>query len=119
MRFKSTIDLVDPILKGHLAAADAQIDVLYKIEESYLTLEAAKDTKWAVLYSQSPPGPIPQRQAWVSSHEDWASFVKALAKAESLFHRERNRLAVRMKYIDAAHLSLKVEKMSIERGVGS
>lgn len=118
MKFRSNFDLVDPTLKTHLVRADGQIDELYKIEEAYLTLKAAKDTKWSILYIGSPPGTVEQKKAWVNCHEDWASFSHALATAEAKFHRERNKLEVAMKYIDAAHLSLKVEKMAIERGVG-
>lgn len=118
MRFRSNVDLVDPTLRGHLGRAEEQIDELYKIEEQYLTLKAAKDTKWSIIYIQSPPGTVEQKKAWVNCHEDWAQFSKALAHAESLYHRERNRYEVALKYIDAAHLTLKVEKLAIERGVG-
>lgn len=118
MKFRQPIDLVDPSLKSHLARAEALIDDLYKIEEAYLTLKAAKDTKWSILYIAAPAGTVEQKKAWVNCHDDWASFSKALAEAEARFHRERHRYEIACKYIDAAHLSLKVEKLAIERGVG-
>lgn len=118
MKFRNNIDLVDPTLKSHLASADTQIDTLYEIESIYLTLKAARDTQWAVIYLKSPQGTVEQKKAWTSCHEEWSHFSKALAEAEAKFHKERHRLEVKMKYIDAAHLSLKVEKLAIERGVG-
>lgn len=119
MKFRSSLDLMDPGLKSHLSNAEAQIETLYKAEEDFLTLKAARDTKWALLYAQAVKGTVEERKAMANGHPDWEAFSKVLAQAEASFHRERHRYDLRMKYIDAAHLSLKVEKLAIERGVGS
>lgn len=109
MKFRD-LDSIDPGLKSHLSHAEHQIDVLFRIEESYLTLKAAKDTKWAVLYMQSPQGTVEQKKAWVHVNRDWSEFQRALAESEAQFHRERHKYEVRCKYIDAAYLSLKIDK---------
>jgi hypothetical protein len=119
MKFRSSLDLMDPGLKSHLANAETQIEALYKAEEDYLTLKAARDTKWAILYGKMAKGTVEDKKSWVNSHPEWEQFAKGLALAEASFHREKHRYEIRIKYCDAAHLSLKVEKLAIERGVGS
>ncbi len=118
MKFRSNLDMIDPSLNGHLANAGVQIDAVYKVQDMYLSLKAAKDTKWSILFIKAPPGTVEQKKAWVNCHEEWATFSQSLAHAEALFYRERHKQELAFKYIDAAHLSLKIQKMSIERGVG-
>ncbi len=118
MKFRNPSQLVDPSIGQHLARAEVQIDELHRIEEAFLTLRAARDTKWSILYLQAPPGTVDHKKAWVNGHNDWFNFSRTLAEAEAKFHREKHKFDVVMKYVDASYLTLKIEKMSIERGVG-
>lgn len=107
---------MDEKLRFRVNATEKQIDQLYEIQGVYLTLESAKDMKWNAIFRQAPEGTIKDREAWAYTHPEYAEFVKALNEAKREFDRAKNRLTLKFKAIDAEHLSLKIEKLAIERG---
>lgn len=132
MRFRDSPLEIDPLLKAHLDAVDnqhsvirAQGEAVFRAEQQFLTLKNAKDAKWGAIYELAPEGTIERKKAWTSVHKDWWAYTVLLSDTEARFHlekrkydEERDCMDLKMKFCDAAYLTLKVERMSIERGVG-
>lgn len=110
---------MDSRLGERLQKIAAQIDVLYKAEEDYLTLEAAKEHKLAVIVTASPGTSQAAKDAAAKATTEWLQFRKDLALAEAVFHRERHILELKNNAFQAEYLSFKIEQDAIRKqGIG-
>lgn len=109
---------MDSRLKARLIKISAQIEMLYKVESAFLTIDGAKDHQLAVLMASAPPSASSEaaRASWAKATPEWITFRKTLAQSEAAFHREKHRLELCLKAYDAEHLSFKIEESSIRRG---
>lgn len=106
---------MDDKLRARLIKIDSQIQKLYEAEEKYLSLEAVKEHKLAVLTSQSEGESEATRKRLALATEDYRTFKESLAFAEAEFHREKHLLELKTKAFDAEYLSLKIENPIINR----
>lgn len=110
---------MDDKLKERLIKINDQIEALYKAEEAYLTLDAAKDHTLAVSMASAPPecSSEASKASWAKSLYIYLEFKQNLAHAEAEFHKQRHLLDLKTKAYDAEHLSYKIEHSAIKRGV--
>lgn len=110
---------MDDKLKERLLKISNQIQSLYEAEETFLTLDAAKDHKIAKMVQEAPKELTSEvsKVSWVKSQIDWYHFRVSLAQAEAEFHKQKHLLDLKFKAYDAEHLTYKVEETAIKRGV--
>ena len=107
--------MMDQGLKNRLIKIDEQINRLYEAESKYLSLEAVKEHKLAVITSQSEGASLVAKKTIALATEEFRAFKASLALAEAEFHKEKHKLELTLKAFDAAYLSLKVESPVINR----
>lgn len=108
---------MDSRLVKRLQSIEAQIDVLYKAEEFYLSLDAAKDHQLATLTAKSDAPSQVAKDMSAKATKEWLTFRQGLATSEAEFHKQKHLLDLKMKAYDGEHLSLKVESPVIGRQI--
>lgn len=108
---------MDNHLKDRLASIAKQIEVLAKVENDYLVLEAHSDVLYAEMFRKSSKSSVADREAEVYDSPTWINFSRGLAEAHARFNKERRNYELKMKAYDAEHLTYKVENQAIKRGV--
>lgn len=108
---------MDERLRICLERVKDQVDVLYRAEEKFMTLDAVYEHKLARLIEAVDPsiGSMVAREKRAKATDEFKEFCEAMGFAKGIMNREKRLLDLKMKQFDGEYLTLKVESPLIKR----
>lgn len=108
---------MDERLRICLERVKDQVDVLYKAEEKFMTLDAIYEHKLARLIEAVDPSisSMVAREKTAKATDEYKDFCEAMGFAKGIMNREKRLLDLKMKQFDGEYLTLKVESPLIKR----
>lgn len=106
---------MDDKLRKRLEKIETQIEVLYRAEEAYLTLESAREHNLAQIVATVHGNSQAAKDSAAKATKEWFEIRSAIAIAEAEFHRQKHILELKNNAFQAEYLSLKIEAPAISK----
>lgn len=106
---------MDAQLQERLDKWHSHIGVVEDAERKCLELEGNEKSLWASLFILAIGKTVPEKEAWVYSHQSWKDFQAGLAEARTIFNRERRILELKQSAFQATYLERKMTGEAIQR----